>query len=84
MKMKFICIFTALSVVVICCFISKKEKEIEITHLMLSNIEALSSSLESPSSTIKCWEVGSVKCEKNGKYVESVTYHNLLFESEKY
>ena len=83
MKRKFICIFTALSVVVILSIITKKEKEIEITHLMLSNIEALSSSLEYNDRIPLCKGTGSVKCTNND-YAKRVYFLNIIPEYDKY
>ena len=82
MKRKFICIFTALSVVVILSIITKKEKEIEITHLMLSNIEALSLSAEDHTRPI-CIGIGTYKCENN-EYVQDVYFNNIILEFDKY
>lgn len=83
MKRKFICIFTALSVVVILSIITKKEKEIEITHLMLSNIEALSSSLEYDDRIPFCNGTGSIKCVNYG-YAKSIHFLNIIPEYDKY
>ena len=82
MKRKFICIFTALSIVVTCCLISKKEKDIYMTHLMLSNIEALSLSAEDHISPI-CIGIGTYKCENN-EYVQDVYFNNIILEFDKY
>ena len=72
-----------MSVVVNCCFISKKEKEIEITHLMLSNIEALSSSLEYDDRLPMCKGTGTIKCPNYG-YAKNAHYLNIIPEYHKY
>lgn len=83
MKRKFIYIFTALSVVIILSIITKKEKEIEITHLMLSNIEALSSSLEYDDRLPMCKGTGTIKCPNYG-YAKNAHYLNIIPEYHKY
>ena len=82
MKRKFICIFTALSVVVILSIITKKEKEIEITHLMLSNIEALSSAENFV--PITCRGMCSTKCNIYESYSRQIIYYSIDKEYDKY
>ena len=54
-----------------------------MTHLMLSNIEALSSSVEDYDRIPLCKGIGSIKCANYG-YAKNVHYLNIIPEYHKY